>query len=206
MPFIKDKQHLSLQVIDIPVCDGVIWNKDFLDTKQRKVVLTMKKFLVIVFILFLILLSAIGFYFYYPLYQVSSINHSINIAGIKLLMPVEEVNKMISGGEYIYGMGAYGYEYEKEKVKVFFSSDPDGLSYDKVSSIITQNQAHSVSGIRIKDSLDTAYAILEESGFWQETKNYFKKGDIYIILTPEHDKVKMLQIGFIDRRIANRIY
>jgi hypothetical protein len=171
----------------------------------------MKRKLVIGTILFLILISAIFIYNYYPrcntLYQVSKINKSIEIAGIKLLMPLDEVTgKMISEGNYIYGMGGYGYEYENEKIRVFFSNDSDGLAYNKVCFIETENPNHQVLNIHPGSSLDKAFSVLNKSGFRQEEKNYYKKGDVYVFLTSENNMVKMVRIGFIDRSLSGRVY
>lgn len=170
----------------------------------------MKRKLVIGSILFLMLLfvaSAICIYLYYPFYQVAQINKSIDIAGIKLLMPLEEViGRMNEKGEYIYGMGGFGYDYESEKIGVFFSNDSDGKAYNKVSLIETENQKHSVLGIRVGDALDKAYSILDESGFRQKEQNYYKNGDVYIYITPESNKVKAIRVGFIDRSLRGRVY
>lgn len=167
----------------------------------------MKRKLLICTILFLILLSAICIYFYYPFYQISKINKSIDIAGIKLLMPLEEVTgKMNGDGKYINGMGGFGYGFEHEKVVVFFSNDPDGLAYNKVSFIETENPKHRVLDIHAGDSLDKAFSILDDSGFKQEEQNYYKNGNIYINLIPENDMVKKIRIGFIDRSLSGRVY
>ena len=64
-------------------------------------------------------------YRYYPLMQTAKANRSMDIAGIRLLMPLDEVLLKMGGeGEYIYGMGGFGHEFKNEKIKVFFSNDP----------------------------------------------------------------------------------
>jgi len=129
------------------------------------------------------------------------------MAEIKLLMPLEEVmGKMNEEGEYIYGMGGFGYEYENERVRVFFSNDSDGRAYNKVCFIETENLNHSVLGIHAGDSLDKAYSVLDKSGFRPEEKNYYKNGDIYINLFPESGIVKKIRVGFIDRSLSGRVY
>ncbi|HHV97578.1 MAG TPA: hypothetical protein GXX37_14145 [Clostridiaceae bacterium] len=81
----------------------------------------MKRKIIVRTIISLVLFSAVCLYFYYSLYQVYKINKSIDVSGIKLLMPLEEViGKMSGEGKYIYGMGGFGYEYESEKIGIFF--------------------------------------------------------------------------------------
>jgi len=167
----------------------------------------MKRKLVFGIIIFLTLLSAICLYFYYPFYQTSKINKFIDIAGIKLLMPLEEVTGQMNGdGEYIYGMGGFGCRYKNEQIAVFFSNDSDGQTYNKVSFIETENPRHSVLDIHPGDSLDKAFSILHQLGFKQEDRNYYKKGSIYINLIPENYMVKKIRVGFIDRSLSGRVY
>ncbi|NLT94794.1 MAG: hypothetical protein GXW85_04550 [Clostridia bacterium] len=155
----------------------------------------------------LLLLSVFFLYHYYPYYQISKINKSIDVASIMLLMPLEEVTvNMGEEGEYIYGMGGFGYEYEHEKMRIFFSNDSDGLSYKKVCFIETENSKHSVLDIHPGDTLAKTFSVLEKSGFKQERQYYFKSGDIYINLTPENGKVKKIRIGFVDRSLKGRVY
>jgi len=167
----------------------------------------MKRKLLVCGILIVMLLSAVCLYIFHPLSQVYRINKSIDIADVRLLMPLEEVTgKMNEEGEYIYGMGGFGYEYESERVRIFFSNDPDSRAYNKVCLIETENPSHSVLGIHAGDSLDKAYSILDNSGFKPESKNYFENGDIYINLFPENNIVKKIRVGFIDRSLSGRVY
>jgi hypothetical protein len=60
--------------------------------------------------------------------------------------------------------------------------------------------------IHIGDSFEKALSRLEESGFKQKERYYFKKGYIYIILYTEYNIVKKIQVGFIDRALIGREY
>ncbi|HHV59028.1 MAG TPA: hypothetical protein GXX49_01780 [Clostridiaceae bacterium] len=93
-----------------------------------------------------------------------------------------------------------------QKVKVFYSDDPDGDTYKKVSFIETGNPNHSVLKIRIEDNLDKAVSILNKSGFKVKEKNYYENGNIYIYLTPENNMVIKMRIGYIDRKLSGRVY
>ena len=167
----------------------------------------MKRKLLVGSILFLVLLAAICLYFYYPFYQVSKINKSVAIAGIKLLMPVEEVTTKMNGeGEYIYGMGGFGREYEQEKIRVFFSNDSDGQTYNKVCFIETENPNHSVLDIQVGDSLAKASSLLNKAGFKQEEQSYYRNGNIYVTLISANNMVKKIRVGYIVRSLSGRVY
>lgn len=178
------------------------------DRWMKKAALQMKrKLLVIGVILFLVLLSAVFLYFYHPFLQVLVINQSVDTAGIKLLMPLGEVTRKMNGeGQYIPGMGGFGYRYDSEKIEVFFSGVPDGRAYNKACFIETENPDHSVLGVRPGDSLDDAVSMLDKSGFKKIEQNYYENGDVYIYLNPENTAVKKIRIGFIDRSLSGRVY
>lgn len=91
-------------------------------------------------------------------------------------------------------MGGFGYNYENEKIRVFFSDDRDGRTYNKVCYIETENTGHSVLGIHPGSSLDKSIEVLDKSGFKQEERNYCTNGDIYILMTSEDNIVKKIRV------------
>jgi len=165
-----------------------------------------KKTILAAVIVFVLVLA--GVYFGYPYYQVYRMNRHIDVNGIKLFTPIKKVFEIMGGeGEYIYGFGGFAHEYESENVRFYFSSDPDGKAYNKVSSIETGNPGHAVLGIHPGDSLARAVTVLEQAGFRKE-ESFYCKGDFYIRLTADYttETVKEIQIGYIDRLLSDRVY
>lgn len=146
-------------------------------------------------------------YRYYPLMQTAKANRSMDIAGIRLLMPLDEVLLKMGGeGEYIYGMGGFGHEFKNEKIKVFFSNDPESRAYNRVSSIEIENPEHHVFDMKPGDSKDKAVSTLNKLNFEEKESNYYEKGDLFIVLNFEKDTVKKIKIGFLDRLLKDRVY
>jgi hypothetical protein len=167
----------------------------------------MKRKLAICAIILIALILIFCLYSFYPYYQVAKINKSIDVAGIKLLMPHEEViNKMNGEGNYIYGMGGFCHKYEDEKISIHFSNDSDSKAYYKVSLIETENPKHQVLDIHVGDSMDKTNLKLDEAGFKQEEENYYRNGDTFVYLTSMYNTVRKIRVGFIDRALIGRQY
>lgn len=168
----------------------------------------MKKKTILAAVFALVLVLA-GVYFSYQYYQIYMMNRHIDVNEIKLFTPIEKVFEIMGGeGEYIYGFGGFAHEYESDKVTFYFSSDPDGKAYRKVSSIKTGNPGHSILGIHPGDSLSRAVTVLEQAGFRKEESVYCK-GDFYIRLIADYtatEAVKEIKIEYIDRLLADRVY
>lgn len=162
-----------------------------------------------VILAFLILVGALAGYYYDPFYITYVINKDLNISGIKLLMPKEEVEEKLGKREqYLPGMGGYGYGYDSLGIFISFSSDRDGFTFDKVAWIRTKNPANNVYGVQVGNRLADAVKILRTYGYKPENPaepGRLQKGNLYInLLGDEH--ITGIMVGIMDRKLKGRIY
>lgn len=118
---------------------------------------------------------------YYPLVEASLYNREISVAGVKLLMTEEELNRTLAKGEFVYGMGGNGWRFSADKIFVMTSSV--GLFKDKVALIETENTAHSILGLKVGDKYGTTSTNLKKEGFKEVAEGYFAKGNVQIQLS-----------------------
>jgi hypothetical protein len=104
-------------------------------------------------------------------------------------------NTLQSQGEFINGMGGNGWSYQG--LKVFVSISSHGMFKDKVCQIDTENPSHSILGIKVGESFDSAEAILKSRGFKEIYDDSFVNGDVCIYLFGG-DIINRLRINIID--------
>lgn len=67
----------------------------------------------------------------YPLWEAKYYNREISVAGVQLMMTVEQLQNTLGKGKFVPGMGGDGWRFDKEKIFVMTSAV--GLFADKVA-------------------------------------------------------------------------
>ncbi|MGI6450175.1 MAG: hypothetical protein ACOX3R_10800 [Desulfitobacteriia bacterium] len=150
--------------------------------------------LLIISLAIFVVLVVVG-YQKYPLWQARYYNREISVAGVQLMMTVEELQATLGKGEFIPGMGGDGWRFDEPKIFVMTSAV--GLFADKVAMIDTENSAHSILGIRVGEDYLSACKVLEKRGFKNTSQDCFTKGNVLIQLFGG-TKISRLRIGIQD--------
>jgi len=135
-------------------------------------------------------------------------NKKINVSGIKLMMPENEVKRIIGEeGEYIPGFGGYKLHYQSKGIFLSFLNDRDTDFYHKVNRIEVTDSKYEVFGIKIGDEFNKAADALYKQGFKQRKDGYseFWIANMYVILD-NNSKIQKITVGVKDRVSSSRHY
>jgi len=136
-------------------------------------------------------------------------NSGINVEGIKLMMDEEKVRGLLGKEEeHVPGFGGYLLKYQGKGIVLAFLNDADTDFYRKVNRIETTNGKHEVFGVRVGDDYEKALDAIREKGFTRQEEGFsgYWKGNMYIVLGKDSDKVGSISIGVRDRVASTRVY
>lgn len=95
----------------------------------------------------LIIVFSFSWYAFAPYIDAYRVNKNIEIAGVKLLMTISDVEKIVGKGNTIGGLGANFYGYDDSDITITYPLD--GLLKSKVGWIDISNSKYSIYGVRV---------------------------------------------------------
>lgn len=122
------------------------------------------------------------------LLDLDEVNAHIDVGGVYLEMPFEDVVTLLGEGEYIEGFGGYSHDYDDLCLFVSFNYN------DVVVKLDICNDQYAIYGVQVGDTIDSASDKLLAAGFellYQE-ENIFKNKQVYMRL---HGKSEVEQIS-----------
>lgn len=168
-----------------------------------------RKSKIIISVIIVTLLSAIFLYKYNQHILSWAANPQINVCGIKLMMPENEVKKLLGEEEqYIQGFGGYRLEYQSRGVFLSFLNDRDTDFYCKVNSIEVTDSQYEIFGVSVGDEFEESLNSIHKHGFTRQETGFpgYWKMNMYIVLDKNGNKVAKITIGIRDRVSSRRVY
>ena len=168
-----------------------------------------KKLIIIISLIIVILLSVILLYKYNQHILSWIANPKINVCGIKLMMPENEVKGLIGEEEqYIQGFGGYRLEYQSKGISLNFLNDRDTDFYCKVNSIEVTDSQYAIFGVSVGDEFEKSLNSIHKQGFARQEMGFsgYWKMNMYIVLDNNGNKVQKITIGIRDRVSSSRVY
>ncbi|HWQ29790.1 MAG TPA: hypothetical protein VN549_02280 [Negativicutes bacterium] len=138
---------------------------------------------------------------YSPYIDANNINGRLDIAGVRLLMGKDAVEKLLGKGSPVGGFGAEFFEYAEAKVSVTYPLE--GLLRGKAGSVSISDPKYSICGIHGGATIDEAKPILEKQGFRQAMpdRHLFRKGSVTVYISG-----KTVGISIEDWTLKGRVY
>ncbi|WP_160317248.1 hypothetical protein [Oxobacter pfennigii] len=137
------------------------------------------------------------------------VNPKIHANGIKLMMPASKVRNLIGEeDEYIQGFGGYILSYPSKGLRLTLLNDEDTDFYHKVSEISISSPEYTLFDITIDEDFKKVLNNIHKHGFKREKPGYpgYWKGNAYIIIDTDSDKIKGITIGMKDSVSSSRTY
>lgn len=138
------------------------------------------------------------------------LNRGIQVAGVRLMMPVMEVEALLGEDRENHpGFGGYKLAYLDRGIVLTFLSDGGTDFYHKVSEITVTDPAHAVFGVRVGDSTENVLRMLKDRGFTQKRDGYpglWKMNSFVIYEVDDSGSVASISIGIKDKVSQSRTY
>lgn len=168
-----------------------------------------RKLKIIIPVITVALLSAIFLYKYNQYILSWTANPQINVCGIKLMMPENEVRGLIGEEEqYIQGFGGYRLEYQSKGIFLSFLNGSDTDFYCKVNRIEVTDSQYEIFGVSVGDEFEKSLNSIHKHGFTRQETGFagYWKMNMYIVLDKNGNKVGKVTIGIRDRVSSRRVY
>ncbi|MGE5579220.1 MAG: hypothetical protein ACM3WU_04160 [Bacillota bacterium] len=138
------------------------------------------------------------------------LNRKIQVAGVRLMMPVTEVEALLGEERENHpGFGGYMLVYPNRGIALTLLSDGGTDFYHKVSEIKVTDPSHAVFGVRVGDSAETARRAFQDYGFSEEREGHTGLWKLNSFVTYEvggSGAVTAISVGIKDRVAQSRVY
>lgn len=168
-----------------------------------------RKSKIVVSVISVALLSAIFLYKYNQHILSWIANSNINVCGIKLMMPENEVRGLLGEEEqYIQGFGGYRLEYQSRGIFLNFLNDRDTDFYCKVNRIEITDSQYEIFGVSVGDEFEKSLNSIHKQGFTRQETGFFGywKMNMHIVLDKNGNEIRKITIGIRDRVSSSRVY
>jgi len=138
------------------------------------------------------------------------VNRGIQVAGVRLMMPVSEVEAILGiDRQNRPGFGGYQLVYPDRGIVLTLLSDGRTEFYHKVSEIRVTDPAHTVFGVRVGDPAQSARRVFQNHGFKEEREGYpglWKMNSFVMFEVGGSGSVTAISVGIKDRAAQTRVY